>query len=94
MGEPTLSAQPCLLTWHNNLLDPCFLLGDLSGEATSFPALAEAVHQHNLIDVGMQAQRWGRTQADITCTAHGTHLPTRRDFIFANTASYQHITPF
>ena len=73
---------------------PVLIVGDLNGDPATFPSLKEALATNTFIDVGAQAHQWGSPSGDYTCRAHGTHQPTRRDYVFACPLAYGMIDGF
>ena len=52
---------------------PILILGDLNASTARIEKLAEELKDKSLIDVGAQAEKFGNTKEDYTCTAHGAN---------------------
>ena len=68
---------------------PIPIVGDLNASTARIDKLAVKLKDRRLIDVGAQAEKYGNTKEDYTCTAHGAKQPTRRDYVFANPEAFE-----
>ena len=58
--------------------------GDVNATVHRIPALAEAIGNLSLIDVGANCAKYGTPDNQPTCRANSASQANRRDFVFAN----------
>ena len=73
---------------------PVFLVGDFNAEPEDLPEIQHLVKEHNWIDIGANADKWGGQAFQPTCLAPSAVDKTKRDYIFANAEALVLINDF